>query len=62
MISLFVSLCLSQSNVGVLFVTSSLSVCKSLDRSITENKEKKSDAGIDESAQAERQRGREAEH
>ena len=29
--------------------------CKSLDRSITENKEKKSDASIDESAQAERQ-------
>ena len=39
-----------------------IEVCKSLDRSITENKEKKSDAGIDESAQAERQRGREAEH
>ena len=37
-------------------------VCKSLDRSITENKEKKSDAVIDESAQVERQRGREAEH
>ena len=36
--------------------------CKSLDRSITENKEKKSDAVIDESAQVERQRGREAEH
>ena len=33
-------------------------LCKSLDRSITENKEKKSDASIDESAQAERQRGR----
>ena len=32
--------------------------CKSLDRSITENKEKKSDTSIDESTQAERQRGR----
>ena len=32
--------------------------CKSLDRSITENKEKKSDTSIDESAQAERQRSR----
>ena len=43
-------------------VTIHCPLCKSLDRSITKNKEKKSDAGIDESAQAERQRGREAEH